>query len=976
MGSPVRIWALAALLICCASAASAQYFGRNKVHYDEIDFRVLPTEHFDVYHAHEDAAAAHLAARLAERWYTRLSRALDFELSGRQPLILYGSHRRFEQTNVVAGIVPESVGGITESRKRRILLPFAASLAETDHVLGHEIVHAFQYDIADRHDTGLLLPLWLIEGMAEYLSLGPGDPLTAMWMRDAVRERKLPAIDELASRRFFPYRYGAAVWDYLAGRFGDDLPARVLRAKGEAKKRIEQATGLTLEELSRDWHAALECEYAAPQDDAAAAPRARVLISQRQNGGRLNLGGSLSPDGRQIVFLSEKDRLSIDVYLADAATGRIQRKLLTTATTPEFESLQYLRSAGSWDPEGRRVALATIRNGRPAVTIIGVNGNKSVNHVPLLDLGEAFAPAWSPDGRSVVLSGLRRGVTDLYIVDVATGAIRQLTNDAYADLQPAWSPDGQTLAFVTDRFTSDLQTLRLGAYTIGLLDIASGAVRPAPPLGDVGHIDPAWSPDAASLYFVADPHGVSNVFRLDLRQGTFSKVTDVTTGVSGVTRLSPALSVAQQSGQLAYSQYRNGTYEIHVVDAPPLLAGTPVPSSEIAETRPGTEAAPAIEPRAGAAPGYESKLSLEALGTPYFAAGGGSFGAFMRGGMSFLFGDLLGNRQLFTAFEVSNRLNESAFHALYVNRESRLNWGAALDQSPDIRTWSRRVVGEETLTRERERSSRTHRRFWGFLAYPFNRSQRLELSAGVRHVSFERELETRTVAIATRREVGEERRRTAGEPSLVMGEVGLALVRDTTMFGPVGPILGSRYRLQISPVSGGLSYVTVLADYRRYVMPRRPFTAAFRIFHSGRYGSDADDPRLNEGYLGSSGLVRGYSPGWVTRAECGESAATCDGLDRLIGSRLLVGKAELRFPLLGVWSSSMQYGPLPVEGLMFADAGVMWGQGAAHRALSLRSVGAGMRINALGMALELTAVRPLDLGRRRWSFLVNFRPPF
>ena len=85
---------------------------------------------------------------MAERWYARLTRALDHHLSGRQPLVLYASHPHFEQTNVVSSLMGEGTGGVTESLRRRIVLPAGASLAETDHVVGHELVHAFQYDIA------------------------------------------------------------------------------------------------------------------------------------------------------------------------------------------------------------------------------------------------------------------------------------------------------------------------------------------------------------------------------------------------------------------------------------------------------------------------------------------------------------------------------------------------------------------------------------------------------------------------------------------------------------------------------------------------------------------------------------------------------------------------------------------------------------------------------------------------------------
>ena len=69
-------------------------------------------------------------------------------LRTRQPLVLYASHPDFEQTNVVGGMIGEGTGGVTEGLKRRVVLPLAGTLAETDHVLGHELVHAFQYDIS------------------------------------------------------------------------------------------------------------------------------------------------------------------------------------------------------------------------------------------------------------------------------------------------------------------------------------------------------------------------------------------------------------------------------------------------------------------------------------------------------------------------------------------------------------------------------------------------------------------------------------------------------------------------------------------------------------------------------------------------------------------------------------------------------------------------------------------------------------
>ncbi|HET6229002.1 MAG TPA: hypothetical protein VFE05_02920, partial [Longimicrobiaceae bacterium] len=152
-----------------------QYFGRNKVLYRTFDFRVLKTPHFDIYYYPEEEVATRDAARMAERWYARYTRILDHEFQQRQPVILYASHPHFQQTAALGGDIDEGTGGVTEAFKQRVILPLAGSYEETNHVLGHELVHAFQYDITGvgRAGGGLEaaarrfdVPGWFVEGMA------------------------------------------------------------------------------------------------------------------------------------------------------------------------------------------------------------------------------------------------------------------------------------------------------------------------------------------------------------------------------------------------------------------------------------------------------------------------------------------------------------------------------------------------------------------------------------------------------------------------------------------------------------------------------------------------------------------------------------------------------------------------------------------------------------------------------------------
>jgi hypothetical protein len=1004
MGARLLRWLLVpCILAATVSPAQAQYFGRNKVRYDDTGFQTLQTAHFDIYFRPDSAEAAQIASRLAERWYLRLSRVLEHELSDRQPLILYSSHAAFEQTNVVPGLLGDTIGGVTEGQRRRILLPFDAGLAETNHVIGHEIVHAFQYDIAKKERRSLMgLPLWFIEGMAEYLSVGPVDQHTAMTLRDAALYGRFPSIRDLGTSEISPYRSGQAFWAWLAGRYGDSVIPQIFRARPrDVVRRIETVTGATVAELTESWQASIKDAWAdlPPPTETVAG---KLLIGSR-NGGRINIAPALSPDGSRLIFLSEKDRLSIDVFIADTTTGDVQRKLVTMAADPHFESLDFLRSSGAWSPEGDRVLLSTVRRGRPVLAIYDVDRTALEREVPVNGVDQIFQPSWSPDGRFVVFTALARGLSDLYLFDLTGGELTQLTHDPFTDLQPAWSPDGRRLAFVTDRFSTVLEALSFGRGELAVLDIATRAIEPVRGLPS-GVIDPQWTGDGSGLYFRASPTGVPNVFHFDLETRELSRLTDVSTGVSGITTFSPALSVARSNERLAFSMLRNGRFEIRTLDTPsgldtpeaPLLDAARIPGGTIdrvatllADPAEGLPAAVPVDPKP-----YISKLGLDAIGQPYFSmgAGGGGYGSFVRGGTSFLFGDLLGDRRLGVAVQAGNRLEDVATQIQYVNRSSRWTWGASGALIPNVYGWRRRTLDTslsikdaQMLRDDYERQRQMHVFASGVVAYPFGRSTRVELRGGIHTVQYDLTLRSRTYELPSRKLVSDETDRDApAPPTMRLFEASVAFVRDTAIFGAVSPVLGNRVRLELTPSLGNISFVQTLADYRRYWMPARPFTLALRVLHAGRHGSHADDLRLIPISLRRSGLLRGSGSGVSTNTCVTSSNAECDIMnDPMIGSKVLAGQLELRFPLLSVLSLTRQlrWGVIPLEGVAFADAGTTWGRGrtpawfGGHRA-SAQSAGAGVRVNAGGFVLEFDAVRRLDRAGRGWTFDFNLMPGF
>ena len=1005
-------------LAAVAPSASAQigYFGQNKVQYRSFDFKVLKTAHFDIYYYPEEEAASRMAARMAERWYARLSTILSHELRGRQPLVLYASPSQFRQTNVVEGELGEGTGGVTEAYKRRIVLPFAGPLEATDHVLGHELVHAFQYDITSTNASSaaagnggaLNLPLWFIEGMAEYLSIGPRDPHTTMWMREAIRQEKFPTIDKLDNPRYFPYRYGHAFWAFIGGRYGDRVIGNMLRSgagRDGYKGAFARVLGVSEQELSQQWHEATLAAYRpVAETTKPASALARPLIADKPGEGGLNVSPELSPDGSKVAFFSARDLFSIDLFIADATTGKVIRKITDTATSPHIESIGFIDSAGAWSRDSARFVFPSLSGGEAVLYVVKAANGDEERKVKIEGVDEILNPTWSPDGNRIAFSALTGGLSDLFVYDLTSNTLKRLTTDAFSELHPAWSPDGRTIAFATDRFTSNIGDLDAGAPKLALLDVASGAIRELGGFDGAKNINPQWTADSRSLYFISDRQGISNVYRIDASGGAMSQVTNLVSGVSGITAMSPALSVG--GSRVVFSVYEADGYNIYALDNDAATSGTTLASGQPRDagllpprTAPeGTvhgylRSETAGLPPAAAQASYETepykpRLSLDFIGQPTFGVGVDSFGSYVGGGISAAFSDILGNHTVAGQLQMTDNFDETGGAIVYMNRSRRWNFGVALDSTPYVqRGFAQGLVdvgnGQVAIAEEEVRVIQNDRGFAGIAAYPLSRAQRLEFSGGLRRITGKQDVTTRLFDPNSGQQLTEDRETLSTFPALNLGMVSSALVYDTSIFGVTSPIRGSRYRLQLDQTSGDLRYGAALADYRTYLMPVRPFTIALRGMFYGRFGRDAENPLLTPVYLGYAELVRGYDYGSFRVEECGTAVnGTCPVFDKLFGSRMALANLELRFPLWGAFGGDNFYGPLPVELGVFTDAGAAWDRSGRLKLTGtdgklVRSVGALVRANLLGFAvLEIDYVRPLDRPGRGWLWAFNLRPGF
>jgi Tol biopolymer transport system component len=974
---------LCALLIFMGRAhGQEEYFGKNKVQYKTFHWSFIQTAHFDIYFSDGGRYLAEFTASAAESAYTSITRLFRYQLVNRVPIIVYNSHNDFQQTNVVYEYLEEGIGGVTELFKNRVVIPFEGDYGKFRHVIHHELVHAVMNDMfyggsiqsIISNNITLQLPLWISEGIAEYAAL-KWDTNSDMYMRDATVTESLVPIPRLYG--YAAYRGGESVFWYLENKYGEQKIGDIMN-RIKSTRNVEQgfrgAIGIGIEELSERWQKDLKVQYwpdIAKREDPV--DYGRRLTDHKKDGGFYNTGPSISPQGDRIAFISNRDDY-FSLYVMSAVDGTIISKLAQGQQTANWEELHLLTPGIAWSPDAKRLVVSTKAGEEDALVFLDIATAKQ--EILRFGLDGIFSVAWSPKGDRLAMVGNREHRSDIYVYDLKSKQLANLTDDIFSDSFPAWSPDGKTIYFTSDRgavvrdSTVDMRTFHSGQADLYSIDVTTRAVTRLTDWPNSEETSVVVSPDGKRILFISDRNGINNIYSMDL--GTL-KWKPVTNSLYGVYQL----SLTRDGTKLAFSALRAGGFDVYVMRNPferdlkiselemtnfyKLKYGRPAVVDSVALARTDSTKLPVAQSTADSGKAVAAKDSTGLYGKDIQI----DFSNYV---FKDAYNENLPSDSLASSLpRVVNNVDEDGNHRVF---KYKLNFtpdiiygnagydtfygvtGMATMAFSDL-LGDHQIVFQTNLLLDLKNSDWSlsyyylpERIDYGFGAfhsarfviindifggslyrfrtyganvqafYPVNKFERVETGLNWFNVTKEN---------LDRPDYPSE------DVNMIVPQLGY--VYDTILWGYTAPINGTRWKVNLfgTPKLGlaGISFVNLTADYRTYLRLGKMYSIALRLAGGGSFGTDPQK------------FIIGGVSNWINRQFDGGYVPLDNAADYLFmqvgvplrgynynaafGTRYSIFNMEFRYPLFGF----IQAGPLPIglqslSGVMFFDAGTAW----------------------------------------------------
>ena len=433
-------------------------FGKNRVQWGSFHWSYFQNETFDVYYYQGGDELAKYVVQFAKREIPAMEKRFGNHFGNKIQFLVFNRLGDLKQSNLNNEEEGTgNTGGVTKIMGSKVLLYFDGDYVHFEQQIREGIAHLLLSQVMNGVSVGSQLrnsyrydvPEWFQNGLCAYLT-NDWDGTKEDRLQQGILSGDFKKINQLRDQDAIIAGY--SFWGFIEEKYGSKAFNDIITLAENSqnvKKALLYVTGVKYKELIKQWHHFYEERYKVLRQKE---PSELLPLDYRKY--RTFTEPNVSPDGRYIAYVSN-DEGRICVWVEELATGKKERLYKTGFRSDSWIDTSYPLLA--WHPTGGILSFIVEEKGQALLCNLDLDTKKVAKNY-LFEFQKITSFSYAHKDRKIVLSASRFGKPDIFVYNLFSNTIDQITNDYYTDLSPVFSNDDRQIIFSSNRTNTQLET--------------------------------------------------------------------------------------------------------------------------------------------------------------------------------------------------------------------------------------------------------------------------------------------------------------------------------------------------------------------------------------------------------------------------------------------------------------------------------------------------------------------------------------
>lgn len=449
---------LLVLLTAVASLTRAQFyngmnmeFGKNRVQWKDFHLSYYKYETFDVYYYQGGVELANHVLNFAKDEIPEMEKKFGTHFGKKVQFLIFNSLGDLKQSNLNNDEEDTgNTGGVTKLIGSKVFLYFNGSYVDFDQQIregiarllltqtmngvsiGSQIRSSYRYDI----------PEWFQNGLCAYIT-EDWDSYKEDRLQRGILDGDFKRINSLSGPDAVIAGY--SFWGFIEEKYGTKAFKEIMtlaESSQNVKKALLYVTGVKYKELIKQWYTFYEERYKPIHQEK---PDEVMALNYRKY--RTFTQPAISPDGKYIAYASN-DEGRITVWVEELNTGKRERLYKTGFRSDQWVDTSFPLLA--WHPTGGILSFIVEEEGQLLLCNLDL-GSKKIGKTYLFEFQKISSFSYAHRDRKIVLAATRFGKPDIFVYNLFSNTIEQITHDEFTDLSPVFTSDDKRIVFSSNR---------------------------------------------------------------------------------------------------------------------------------------------------------------------------------------------------------------------------------------------------------------------------------------------------------------------------------------------------------------------------------------------------------------------------------------------------------------------------------------------------------------------------------------------